>query len=212
MRYDRRRSGWIPAAGVMALLALAGCSGDQALEPTARPAVSASRGAHGATAGQQQPKSGMEVNYMEFTIDHHGMGIMMAQMCIEKAVHAELRELCQRNLEAQTAELRQLQSWLQTWYGITYEPRLTQGDQRMMEMLAALEGAEFEIEFMETFSRHHHQIVQRSEPVASHAVHAELRQLARDIIQAQTADIRLMLTWLCQWYDICHPRFGIAPG
>jgi hypothetical protein len=56
MRYDRGRSGWIPAAGVMAFLALTGCSGDQTLEPTATAAVSASRGAHGATAGQQQPK------------------------------------------------------------------------------------------------------------------------------------------------------------
>ena len=82
----------------------------------------------------------------------------------------------------------------------------------MMEMLAALEGAEFEIEFMETFSRHHHQIVQRSEAAASQVAHAELRQLARDVIQAQTADIRLMLTWLCEWYDICRPRFGIALG
>jgi uncharacterized protein (DUF305 family) len=135
----------------------------------------------------------------------------MAELCVEKAIHAELRELCLRNIEAQTAELQQLQEWLQAWYGITYEPRMSPGDERMRERLAALDGAEFEIEFMEMFSRHHHQIVQRSRPIAEHAVHAELRQMAATIVQAQTTDIRLMLTWLCEWYDICHPRFGISP-
>jgi uncharacterized protein (DUF305 family) len=154
----------------------------------------------------------MEINYIEFTIDHHAMGIQMAELCVEKAVHEELRKLCQRNIEAQTRELAMLQQWFQEWYGITYEPEMTPGAERMIEKLAALSGAQFEIEFMETFSRHHHQIVQRSGPIARQAVHEDLRGLARQIIQAQTTDIRLMLTWLCDWYDICHPRFGFTPA
>jgi uncharacterized protein (DUF305 family) len=195
-----------------AALAFAACSEERAMEPTTDTLVPTSPGDHGAPAGGQQRKAGMEINYMEFTIDHHGMGIMVAQLCVEKATHAELRELCQRNIQAQTTELAQLQTWLGDWYGISYDPRMTRGDERMMERLAALEGSEFEIEFMEMFSRHHHQIVQRSRPIAQQAVHAELRQLADTIVQAQTTDIRLMLTWLCTWYDICHPRFGSAPG
>lgn len=196
-----------------ASLALAACSADQTLSPVADVSSPAeSRGSRGAQAGEQQSKAGLEINYMKFTIDHHAMGVMMAQLCVEKAVHAELRELCQRNLEAQPAELEQLLDWLQAWYDISYEPQMSPGDLQMREQLATLEGAEFEIEFMEMFSRHHHQIVQRSRPVARQAVHEELRQLAADIVQAQTTDIRSMLTWLCEWYDICHPRFGIAPG
>lgn len=104
----------------------------------------------------QQANPGLEINYMEFTIDHHAMGIQMGTLCVQKAVHEELRDLCEQNIAAQTAELQNLQTWLQQWYGIAYEPEMTQGDQQMMGKLAALEGAEFEIEFMETFSRHHH--------------------------------------------------------
>jgi phage gp46-like protein len=65
---------------------------------------------------------------------------------------------------------------------------------------------------LEMFSRHHHQIVQRSQPIVKEAVHDQLRQLASQITPAQTLDIRMMLTWLCEWYDICHSRFGISPG
>ena len=187
------------------------CASDGLLGPSREP-LGAQRGALGAPAGLNNPKAGLEINYMEFTIDHHAMGVMMAQMCVEKAIHEELRELCQRNAEAQSREMAMLQGWLEAWYGITYEPQVTPGDEQMMEMMAALEGAEFELEFMEMFSRHHHQIVQRSLPVVDQAVHAELAALASQIVEAQTRDIRLMLSWLCEWYDSCHPRFGEMPA
>lgn len=89
---------------------------------------------------------------------------------------------------------------------------MTPGDRRMMEHLAELSGQAFEIEFMETFSRHHHQIIQRSQSVVKQAEHEPLRELAASIIAAQSADIQAMLTWLCAWYDICHPRFGFEPA
>ena len=200
-------------AALAPALVIAACSDQPTTAPDTSPGeLEASRGAQGAPAATQQPKAGLEINYMEFTIDHHAMGVGMAQLCIQKAVHAELRELCQTELATQSAQIQQLQSWLQAWYGIAYQPEMTQGDQRMMDMLAALSGAEFEVEFMETFSRHHHQIIQRSQPIADQAVHPELRQLATSIIQAQTAGIQDMLTWLCEWYNICHTRFGISPG
>ena len=61
------------------------------------------------------------------------------------------------------------------------------------------------------FSRHHHPIVQRSRPVVRQVVHEELAQVAPSIVEAQTRDIQLMLTWLCDRYDISHPGFGLAP-
>ena len=194
----------LSALAVPAMLAALACSPDQRTAPPETADV--------ATSAAATRASGLEINYMKFTVDHHAMGIMMAQMCVAKAVHEELSELCARNIEQQSQELSLLQSWLRDWYGITYEPRMTPGDQRMMEHLAELTGAAFEIEFMETFSRHHHQIIQRSRPVAKQAEHEPLRELAAGIIAAQSADIQAMLTWLCAWYDICHPRFGFEPA
>jgi uncharacterized protein (DUF305 family) len=208
-----RTGTWQTALLLGVIVATGACAENAPTGPVEAGPLSAARGggAQGAPADAEQPRAGMEINYMEFTIDHHAMGIMMAQMCVEKAIHQELRELCQRSIETQARELALLQTWLQEWYGVTYEPQSTGGEQQMMEQMAVLSGAEFEIEFMEMFSRHHHQIVQRSRPVAGQAVHEELAQVAASIVEAQTRDIQLMLTWLCDWYDICHPRFGLAP-
>lgn len=142
---------------------------------------------------------------MKFTIDHHAMGIMMASLCTEKAVHEELRNLCEDNVQAQSRELAQLQGWLQEWYGITYEPRITPSDMRMHERLARLNPKAFEIEFMSMFSRHHLQIIRRSVPIAREAIHEPLERMAEQIIAAQSQDVRDMYSWLCSWHGICRP-------
>ena len=189
-------------------LVLGACASDEALAPgdgTSAP------DARAASSQASRPKSGFEIQYMEFAVDHHTMGIMMIEMCLEMAFHEPLLELCRRNLEAQTRERELLLAWLQEWYGLAYQPQIPPGQLTTMEHLAELSEAEFEIEFMETFSRHHHQIIQRSSPVARQAAHEPLQELAATIVAAQSADIQAMLNWLCVWYDICHPRFGFNP-
>lgn len=43
---------------------------------------------------------------------------MMAQLCIEKVIHEELRQLCQTSLANQQQQILQLQSWLCIWYDV----------------------------------------------------------------------------------------------
>jgi hypothetical protein len=55
-------------------------------------------------------------------------------------------------------------------------------------------------------------------PLAGDALHHAGTGSARRAGQApaqhrhETLDIRMMLTWHCERYDICHTRFGISPG
>jgi len=51
-----------------------------------------------------------EVKFMTDMIDHHMMAIMTAQVCIEEAVHEELRTMCQEIIAAQTKEIQQMQT------------------------------------------------------------------------------------------------------
>lgn len=163
---------------------------ERALQPTSAPAPSPSQ-------------ANYEVRFMTTMIDHHQMAIMMSQLCVEKAVHEELRELCQDIIIAQQAETGLMQAWLQEWYGITYEPEMKQSGMRMMEKLAALSPEEFEAAFMEMMVAHHTKAVKEGEHCLEKAYHAELIALCENIIETQSEEITLMQSWLCSWYGVC---------
>lgn len=148
--------------------------------------------------------SNFEIKFMTDMIDHHHMAVMMAEMCVGKAIHAELRALCESIRAAQQAEIAEMQAWLQDWYGVSYEPVMKPGDEKMMERLVALSGAEFEIAFMEMMIKHHEKAIREGRHCLDKAYHAELRELCENIIATQSAEIAQMETWLCQWYGECN--------
>ena len=152
--------------------------------------------------------SGMEIRYMERTIEHHSMGVAMAIVCVEQAAHDDLRELCAKAAADQVAEIELLQGWLLAWYGVTADAELSQNAQRMLAELSSLSGADFEIELLTTFSRHHAQVVNFSRHVAIQAPHRDLRRVAQHVIVEQGMEIAQMRGWLCSWYDTCRGNLG----
>ena len=144
-----------------------------------------------------------EIKFMEDMIDHHMMAIMQAEVCREKAVHDELRTMCENIIATQSQEIEMMQAWLQDWYGISYEPEMTPGMMQQVEKLAELDGAEFEIEFKQTMIKHHLKAIKESEKCLDRAYHPELLSLCQNIIVTQTQEIAQMQTWLCEWYGIC---------
>jgi uncharacterized protein (DUF305 family) len=195
----------LPLVGLAALVGLGACSTDQPLGPSASdPELSASLASIAGRPAPSRSTARYEIDFMTNMIDHHAMAIMMAEMCLEKAVHEELRQLCEDVIAAQSREIRQMQSWLRQWYGVSYEPEMSRRDMRQMENLASLSGAEFEIAFMEMLIRHHEKAVEEAERCVQRAYHEQLRDLCENIITAQTAEIELLQSWLCQWYDICE--------
>ena len=190
------------------------CS-DQRLPTTPLPiageaaAGSASRASTMSGPAPTKQQAQYEIDFMTDMIDHHMMAIMMSQLCLQKAVHEELRTLCAQIIAAQQAEIAQMQSWLQAWYGISYQPEMKPGAMQQMERLAALSPTEFEIEFMKRLIRHHAKAVREGEHCLDKAYHPELIQMCQDIIQAQRQEIDLMQSWLCAWYGICNYYSGL---
>ena len=144
-----------------------------------------------------------EIRFMQDMIDHHFMAVQMAQICQQKAVHEELRALCEQIETTQAQEIEMMQSWLQDWYGTSYDPQMTNGDRRQLEKLASLSGAEFEIEFMQMMIKHHRAAIREASKCVDRAFHNELENLCESIIVTKAAEIQQMRTWLCQWYGIC---------
>lgn len=145
-----------------------------------------------------------ETRFMEDMIDHHAMAVEMAQLCVDKATHEELRALCQQIITAQQDEVANMQSWLLTWYNVSHEPKMTRREERQLERLAALSGAEFETEFMVMMIKHHWTAVGTAMRCVGRAFHEELETLCEDIITTQIAEILQLRSWLCQWYALCH--------
>jgi uncharacterized protein (DUF305 family) len=78
------------------------------------------------------------------------------------------------------------------------------GDQKMLDRLASLSGAEFEIAFMEMMIKHHEKAIKEARHCLAKAAHPELREMCEDIIATQSAEIAQMEAWLCQWYGECQ--------
>src|SRR3546814_16275364 len=91
----------------------------------------------------EQSTAQYEIDFLTGMIDHHAMAVETAEMCVEKAIHEELRTLCQEIIEAQTAEIETLQSWPEEWYGVTYEPSPSSGDIQRMERMARHDTEQF---------------------------------------------------------------------
>ena len=144
-----------------------------------------------------------EIKFMEDMIDHHAMAVEMAELCVEKAIHEELRSMCQEIIAQQSQEIETMQTWLEDWYGVSYEPEMTPGKMQQMERLAALDGEEFEITFMEEMIRHHETAIREAERCVERAYHEDLVNLCENIIETQSAEIAQMEAWLCEWYGIC---------
>ena len=173
-----------------------------------------------------------EIDFLKFTIDHHFGALRVTELAAgtdtkrnaeisptegtspspeypstaAKALLDEVQSLARRNNRMQREEILTAQAFLREWYGITYEPRLTDDAVEAIERLEGTEaGKAFDVEFMEIFSRHHFMIVQAATAclVASELRHHALRRLCRGFLENQVNDIDEMRHLLCEPYGIC---------
>lgn len=77
-------------------------------------------------------------------------------------------------------------------------------DSAMDGMMSALEGKkgdEFDKAFLSEMIVHHQGAVKMAEAARTSAKHSEIKQMAQDIITAQTGEIKQMQTWQTSWYE-----------
>ncbi len=59
-----------------------------------------------------------DVQFMSAMIDHHAMAVMMAAPVLISGHHADLVTLAENVVISQGQEIRQMDEWLNAWYGI----------------------------------------------------------------------------------------------
>ncbi len=175
-------------AGIIAVGALvAGCgsSGDAGAENTP---------ADAATANQA------DITFAHEMIPHHQQAVEMAALATTRAHSPDVRELAAQIEGAQDPEIETMTGWLKQWGAPSGTMDHADMDGNMPGMMsdedmATLEqatGAEFDRLFMQMMIKHHEGAIEMAKAALRDGQNADAAKLAKDIIDAQQAEIDTM--------------------
>ena len=164
---------------------------------------------------RMQNSETIDAHFIEQMIPHHEDAITMAKLAQTRATRSEVKELADNIINSQGKEITQMKSWYKDWFGRelpTGDAVMNQhgmmGNTSGMHMgmmgnesdLASLESSEdFDRTFVEHMIPHHQMAVMMASMLKNGTNRAEMKQLAEEIISAQTQEIDQMRTWLNEW-------------
>lgn len=132
--------------------------------------------------------------FLSEMIPHHQEAITTANIILEKSTNEELKALAQNIVDGQTAEIAQMETWGSEWFGEDFKANDDYNE--MMPDLSALEGEELDQAFIEGMIEHHQMALMMAQQVKMVTERHELLDMAEAIIEAQSAEIKTMKTWL----------------
>lgn len=157
----------------------------------------------------------IDEHFIEQMIPHHEDAITMADIAQTKAQHSEIKKLSENIKKTQSEEITQMKNWYNSWYGQDV-PEDTSDDANsgagmmggrmhggMMgdeSDIATLKNADnFDKAFIEEMIPHHQMAVMMATMLKQGTNREEMKQLAQNIIDAQTKEINDMRQWYKNW-------------
>jgi uncharacterized protein (DUF305 family) len=165
-------------------------------------------------SGASNNSNVMDAHFIEQMIPHHEDAITMSELALEKAQRPEVKELAQNIIESQTKENEQMKNWYKEWFGrelptgeqVMQNHGMMSGSNLHMGMMGSsadlekLENAQdFDRAFVEHMIPHHQMAVMMASMLKNGSSRPEMRELADNIIAAQTEEIDMMREWLSEW-------------
>jgi len=151
-------------------------------------------------------------------VPHHQDALDMAELAHERARHREIKTLAGEIIDAQSRGIEQFTLAHQRIFG---QPLPTGGmmhgdlglseDQMGTSMdMGQLEDArEFDRTFIDMMIRHHQGAIRMAQAELKRGEDAELKDLARAIVAAQSREIEKMNSWRRSWYGAASPSGGV---
>lgn len=135
-----------------------------------------------------------DLTYIDGMIVHHQGAINMAREALAQAESDNVKQLATQIINAQEAEVMQLNVWRESWY-----PDAPATDVSMMDMgsmqVAAGDGS-YDERWLQAMIVHHQAAIDMSGQLLKVGEHSELVSFAEAVITAQTAEIKQMQEWL----------------
>jgi uncharacterized protein (DUF305 family) len=182
----------------------AGCGTATSTSPATTPPPASS-----ATGTGAQQHNQADIAFLQAMIPHHAQAIAMAQLAPSRAAASKVKTLASRIQAEQNPEIQQMSGLLRSWKAPV--PATTEGMTGMqpehpqmpgmmsnaqMQQLTASTGAGFDRMFLQMMISHHQGAVTMSQTELAQGRNPTARQLARQIITAQQAEISEMQTLL----------------
>lgn len=196
------------AAGIAAALTLAACGSTDHSGAGHETMPSGSGTASVSAPAASADHNAADVTFASDMIPHHQQALEMADLAGQKASNAQVKSLAADIRAAQDPEIRTMSGWLSQWgqpvpsvtgghdmadmshgEGETMDGMMTDEE---MQRLAAASGADFDRLWLELMIKHHQGAVSMATTAGSAGKSAEVKALAKQIVDAQQAEIATM--------------------
>ena len=197
------------AGGLMAgAIVLAGCSNDG--EGSSTGSSSESSAAADTSANDSTVHNDADVTFVQGMLPHHEGALAMAQLADGRASDPRVIDLADRIEAAQGPEIETMTGWLEEWGEPLPEEDMGGMDhgsggmdmegmsEEDMTALDSASGAEFDRMFLEMMIPHHQGAVDMAETEIATGSDQDAVDMAREIVESQTAEIEEMQTLLTE--------------
>jgi uncharacterized protein (DUF305 family) len=149
-------------------------------------------------------------------VPHHEAAIEMADVALNEGEHPETRQLAQSIIDSQSDEISRLEAAHERLFdapagGADHGSLgLSEADSGMSHDASGLQGAKpFDREFIDMMIPHHQGAILMARIQLERGEDPELKELAQEIIDAQSEEIEEMNAWREEWYGATSPAGGI---
>ena len=142
--------------------------------------------------------------FIDAMVPHHEGAVDMAEVALNNAEHEQIKQLAEDIVSAQEAEIEKLKSIKQQEFG-TSEVSMEMSAQEMkaMGMTDPEELANkdpFDKAFIDAMIPHHRSAIEMASVALRESDNAQIKEIARAIVDAQETEIAQMQRWREQWY------------
>lgn len=158
-------------------------------------------GGSGDSSGSGTTGADFDRAFIDAMVPHHESAIEMARVAKEAGLtNPDLIKVANDILATQQQEIDRMKRWRKEWFGSSkIDPGgaaalgMSQSQMGMSDDAEALKSSgDVNADFAQMMITHHQAAIEMAKLAASRAGHAELKQLARDIVEAQEREIGVM--------------------
>ncbi len=142
--------------------------------------------------------------FIDMLMPHHLMSVQMAQIALQKGEHSELKDLTATIISSQNREIVELKHLKQRLSGTSNIP--TTVNPINMENIGIMTPDQlasqkpFDRAFLDSMIPHHASAVDLASVALMRSSNADIKRIARSIIDAQSQEIGTMIQWSKRWY------------